>query len=291
MSEPLITRFAPSPTGYLHLGHLAHMIYVWGAAEVLGAKVLLRIEDHDRQRSRHEYEKAILDDLDWLGFEPDNQPTSDYRQSDCDPVYRAALAKLDGVYRCTCSRAGIAAHSELGDAGERRYSGFCRDKDWPADLEHGLRVRLDGADESFDDKRLGLQVQNPAEQCGDLLIRDRRGNWTYQFAVVVDDIRHGVNLVVRGEDLLASTGRQIQLARLLGGELSPQWVHHPMIADEGGAKLSKSAQAPPVRDLRAEGLSVGAALGLAAYQVGLAADSKPVELGALAEKVGESLKL
>lgn len=290
MSEPLVTRFAPSPTGYLHLGHLAHMIYVWGAAEALGAKVLLRIEDHDRQRCRSEYEQAIIDDLDWLGFEPDNQLTRDYRQSDCDAIYRAALAKLDGVYRCVCSRKEIAAHSELGEGGERRYSGFCRDKGWPEDVAHGLRVRLDSEDEAFVDELLGPQLQNPARQCGDLLVRDRNGNWTYQFAVVVDDIRHGVNLVVRGQDLLASTGRQIQLTRLLGGGLKPRWIHHPLIANEDGAKMSKSERAPPIRDLRADGLGANAALGLAAGRVGMTADSKPIELAALAEIVGRALR-
>ncbi len=290
MSEPLITRFAPSPTGYLHLGHLAHMIYVWGAAEVLGAKVLLRIEDHDRQRSRLRYEKAILEDLDWLGFEPDNHLTSDYRQSECNEIYQAALAGLGGVYRCTCSRREIADHSELGGGGERRYGGFCRDKDWPEDIDHGLRVKLEAGAEPFVDHRLGPQVQNPAEQCGDLLVRDRRRNWTYQFAVVVDDIRHGVNLIVRGEDLLASTGRQIRLARLLGSNVTPSWLHHALITGEDGAKLSKSKQAPPIRDLRAEGVSAKAALGLAAHQVGLTGRSKPVELGALTESVAASLE-
>jgi glutamyl-tRNA synthetase/glutamyl-Q tRNA(Asp) synthetase len=126
----------------------------------------------------------------------------------------------------------------------------------------GLRVRLDPSVERFVDLRHGPQEQRPSEQCGDLLVRDRDGNWTYQFAATVDDNVQGVTLVIRGDDLLASTGRQIQLARLLGRREPPQFLHHPLImkaaARAGGSggrgqKLSKSDSDTGIRELRAAG--------------------------------------
>ena len=107
--------------------------------------------------------------------------------------------------------------------------------------------------ETFDDLRLGPRGQDPSAQCGDLLLRDRRGNWTYQFAVTVDDWQQGVDLVIRGEDLLASTGRQIRLARLLGRERPPQFLHHALIMKSPDQKLSKSDRDTGVRELRASG--------------------------------------
>jgi glutamyl-tRNA synthetase/glutamyl-Q tRNA(Asp) synthetase len=107
--------------------------------------------------------------------------------------------------------------------------------------------------ERFEDLRLGLQEQAPARQCGDMLIRDRLGHWTYQFAVVVDDMRQGIDLVIRGEDLLSSTGRQIGLARLLGRSEPPGFLHHPLILKEPGRKLSKASGDTGIRDLRAAG--------------------------------------
>ena len=274
VGRELVTRYAPSPTGYLHLGHVAHMLFVWGIADRLGAKVLLRMEDHDRGRCRFEYEEAILEDMNWLGFRTANSlgANDPYRQSDCDEVYCEALERLrrsHTVYGCTCTRREIAEHSPMGEGGERRYSGFCREKNHPANVEHGLRAVLAPGAERFRDGLLGEQLQDPAEQCGDLLLRDRHNQWTYQFAVTVDDIRHGVNLVIRGEDLLASTGRQMRLARLLGRDEPPLFVHHRLIIDSGGDKLSKKQHALVVRDLRVAGRHPADVLGQAAYQVGL----------------------
>ena len=117
----------------------------------------------------------------------------------------------------------------------------------------GLRVRLEPSVEQFVDLRLGAQEQRPFEQCGDLLIRDRDGNWTYQFAATVDDFVQRVTLVIRGVDLLASTGRQIQLARLLGRAEPPQFLHHPLIMKTADQKLSKSDGDTGIRELRAAG--------------------------------------
>lgn len=268
------TRYAPSPTGYLHIGHVAHMLWVWGYARQAGAEVILRIEDHDRGRCRPEYEAGIYEDLEWLGFTWANQieRPSPFRQSDNDAVYRQAVEKLSAqglVYRCDCSRKRIAEHSRLSEAGEWVYSGYCRDRNVPADRPHGLRLRLEPGVERFDDLRLGVREQDPAAQCGDLLLRDRDGQWTYQFCVMVDDQRHGIDLVIRGEDLLDSTGRQIRLARLLGRSEPPRFLHHPLILDEQGAKLSKSTAAGPIRDMRAAGRPAREVLEEAAVRVGL----------------------
>lgn len=256
------TRFAPAPTGWLHLGHVLNAQYVWRTARALGGEVLLRIEDHDRGRSRPEFEAGILDDLDWLGFAPDVFPTAAFRagrcegrQSDRDHVYREALGILRDrglVYACDCTRKGIAAAGGAGD--ELRYPGTCRERGLPLAESHGWRVRMDPGEETFDDGRLGVQVQDPSAQCGDLLVRDRLGHWTYQFAVTVDDWRQGIDVVIRGTDLLSSTGRQIRLARLLGRREPPVFVHHPLIMKSPDQKLSKSDGDTGVRELRARGM-------------------------------------
>jgi glutamyl/glutaminyl-tRNA synthetase len=312
----IISRFAPAPTGFLHLGHVVNAACVWREARARGGRVLLRIEDHDRLRSRREYEAEILDDLAWLGFEADAPPV---RQSERGQIYEAALDALRRrglVYACNCSRAEIAtaglkacatgtgssAPSPVGQptgvpvapsfraadatAGlnacatgtgssgpspvaqssgvpvappfraadeELRYPGTCRDRGLVERPGLGLRVRLEPTVERFVDLRHGLQEQRPSEQCGDLLVRDRDGNWTYQFAATVDDYVQGVTLVIRGDDLLPSTGRQIQLARLLGRREPPEFLHHPLIMKSSQQKLSKSDNDSGIRELRAGG--------------------------------------
>ena len=139
-----------------------------------------------------------------------------------------------------------------------------------------MRVRLEATIERFDDWRHGPQEQRPSEQCGDLLARDREGNWTYQFAAVVDDWRQGVTLVIRGDDLLASTGRQIQLARLLGRTEPPSFLHHPLVMKSPTQKLSKSDGDTGIRDLRAKGWSAEQVIGQAAALTGLIEIARPV---------------
>ena len=264
----MITRFAPAPTGWLHLGHVLNAEYVWTRAKAAGGQVLLRIEDHDRTRSRDVFEAGILDDLDWLGYRPHIFPTDEYRagrcdgrQSDRDHIYREALNRLREyglVYACDCSRriAGLATQMipapDLEPA-ELRYPGLCRDKKLPITDGYGWRLRIDPGIEEFHDVRLGRQQQDPHQQCGDVLLRDRHGNWTYQFAVTVDDWQQGVDCVIRGVDLLPSTGRQIRIARLLGRLDPPTFLHHPLILKSADQKLSKSDGDTGVRDLRARG--------------------------------------
>ena len=252
------------------------MLYVWGVADLLDGAVLLRIEDHDRQRCRPEYEAALLADLEWLGFEPGNpfRPVApDFRQSDCDAVYAAALDRLSAagrVYRCTCTRRDLAAFERQSPGAARTCPGRCRERDRPPTSDHGLRLAWEPGEppEEFTDALLGRQSQRPERQCGDLLVRDRLGQWTYQFAVTVDDIRHGVAVVVRGEDLLDSTGRQLRLARALGRGGPARYWHHPLVRDAAGAKLSKKQRPPAIRDLRRAAIAPGKVLAEAARQAG-----------------------
>ena len=261
MPRGALTRFAPAPTGYLHLGHVANAIHVWGVARATGGRVLLRIEDHDRQRSRTEYDRALLEDLAWLGFAADLGPA---RQSADDSPYREAAGQLEAlglVYACECSRSDMAGWSGGGCARA------CRSRGLP-DGAGALRVALGGGEEAWADGLLGPQAGEVAPN-GDLPIRDRHGNWTYGFSVVVDDLRQGLGLVVRGEDLLEATAVQIRLARVLGREEPPAFLHHPLIRKAGGAKLSKADGDTSVRDLRAAGASAGTVIGRAAAAVGL----------------------
>ncbi len=254
---------------------MVNAVCVWRETRTRGGRVLLRIEDHDRQRSRPEFEAAIIEDLAWLGFEADGPFV---RQSERDDIYRHALDTLrrqELVYACDCSRADVAKAFEVAQASnvaqalkpaiaglepratpdlpELRYPGTCADRGLREGPGIGLRVRLSPSAERFDDLRLGPQEQRPSEQCGDLLVRDRDGHWTYQFAATVDDYVQGVTLVIRGVDLLASTGRQIQLARLLGRADPPAFLHHPLIMKTPSQKLSKSDGGTGIRELRAAG--------------------------------------
>jgi glutamyl-tRNA synthetase/glutamyl-Q tRNA(Asp) synthetase len=262
----IVTRFAPAPTGYLHLGHVLNAVYVWDLARNSGpgSRVLLRIEDHDRTRCRPEFEAALLEDLAWLGFVPDGEPV---RQSERSVLYQRALDDLRRrglVYACSCSRSEMAPG---------RYAGTCSAKKLPESPDVGLRVRIEPAIERFTDARLGPQEQSPAEQCGDVLVRDRHGNWTYQFAVVLDDWLQGVTHVIRGEDLLDSTGRQIQLARLIGRAAPPAFLHHGLLMKSPSQKLSKSDGDSGVRDLRAKGWSAEAVIDRSLCLAGLASRS------------------
>jgi glutamyl-tRNA synthetase/glutamyl-Q tRNA(Asp) synthetase len=255
-SPELLTRFAPAPTGHLHLGHVLNALHVWEFARAHGGRVLLRIEDHDRQRCRPEFERSIRDDLAWLGFTPDFEVP---RQSERDEAYRSVLADLSRrglVYGCACTRQEIAAIETAGADNDHReliYPGTCRDRGLGLVDGLGWRVRMDPGDETFVDELCGPQRQNPARQCGDLLIRDRLGNWTYQWAATIDDVLQRITHVIRGRDLLSSTGRQIRLGRLAGRETPAIFRHHPLIMKSAMQKLSKSDGDSGVPDLRAAG--------------------------------------
>ncbi len=298
-AAPWRTRFAPAPTGYLHLGHAVNAVFVWGLARAGGGRVVLRIEDHDRIRSRPEYEEAILEDLDWLGLEPDERAP---RQSERGERYAEVLAGLAArglVYPCVCTRREIRERTlaSEGEGSELCYPGTCRGRGVDPASTPVRRLRLERREVVFRDLLLGERRQVPADQCGDLLLRDRDGHWTYQLAVVVDDLDQGIDLVIRGEDLLASTGRQIQLAGLLARTVPPEclpppqgagrvsgkvppesleFLHHPLVYRADGSKLSKSDGDTGLRELRAAGWSPERVLGEAARLAGLQAEARPL---------------
>ncbi len=286
-----MTRFAPAPTGYLHLGHVVNALYVWGLARATGREVLLRIEDHDRQRSRRAFDEAIGEDLAWLGFVPDAGPV---RQSEDGHVYAAALETLrfnGRVYACDCTRATFAGWAR--DHGAAWFGegcpGDCRARGLEERAGTTLRVAVGGGEETFHDRRLGPRRGMPAAG-GDVVVRDRHGNWTYHFCVVVDDARQGIDLVVRGEDLLEATAVQIRLARLLGRVEPPAFYHHGLVLRPDGSKLSKSAGDSGVRELRAAGRSPAEVIGEAAAAVGLFGADRPVSAGEAVDQLAADLR-
>ena len=279
------TRFAPAPTGHLHLGHAVNAVYVWSIARAFGGSVVVRIEDHDRTRARPAYIELIHDDLAWLGLGGDNTALglpARLTQHD-ESAYLTALDRLDArgsIYPCRCSRRDIAAATD--GALERPYPGTCRNAAVAPTETPARRLRLPDHPVTFADLRHGTQTQAPAAQCGDLLVRDRIGQWTYHFAVVVDDIRQGVNVIIRGDDLLASTGRQQLLADALGRPHAPAMLHHPLVTHPDGAKLSKARGDTGLAALRTAGWSAADVLGHAAFLGGLQADPSPLAAGDLA---------
>jgi glutamyl-Q tRNA(Asp) synthetase len=293
-----LTRFAPAPTGLLHLGHVVNALYVWGLARRVGAEVLLRIEDHDAQRSRRAFEATILDDLDWLGFVPDLYPTSAFRagpcasrQSDRTPVYAAAAALLRAqgrLYGCACTRQEIAARLAAGSEPAGGYPGTCRERGLRLDESVTWRVRLDSGPETFIDAIRGAVTQVSAPGADDPAIRDRHGNWTYTFAVVVDDLDQQVTLVVRGDDLFSATGVQIRLGRLLGRPVPARFAHHPVLMKSATQKLSKADGATGISELRRQGWTPSRLIGHAASRAGLAREGTEVRAADVAALVAES---
>jgi glutamyl-Q tRNA(Asp) synthetase len=284
------TRFAPAPTGFLHLGHLVNAIYAWGIARATGGRVVLRIEDHDRQRSRRAFEMALLDDLERLGLIPDEPAIAElragrsaWRQSDDSAPYEAAVETLRAqgrVYGCTCARAALIAWRGPG------CPGACRERALPEDAPgSALRAAPGTGDEAFDDLLLGPQTGDPSAE-GDLTLRDRHGNWSYPLCVVVDDLRHGVDLVIRGRDLLDATPGQLRLGRLLGRATPPAFLHHPLLRKPSGAKLSKADHDTAIRDLLDGGATPADLLGFTAAAVGLIVAARPLEVARLDEVFG-----
>lgn len=272
------TRFAPSPTGRLHLGHLLSIIYVYGWAQVLKAKVLIRLEDHDLGRVREEYIQDLLFDLEWLGIK--DQSSGMVQQSQHFERYEAILLKEQDdarLFGCDCSRKRLQADQKvapLESAGELWYRGHCQARGLRKNK--ALRWLMPNEDISFEDARLGVQVQNPWRQAGAVLLRNRADEYTYQFAVSVDDWAEEIDLVIRGEDLLSSTARQMVLGRQWGRLSPPVFLHHPLITDPDGQKLAKSKLAKPLKQWREEGKAAEELFQMAARLGGL----KPIAVSA-----------
>lgn len=291
-------RFAPSPTGYLHEGHLLSALYVWAAAKKWSLHVHLRIEDHDQGRARQAYIDGIREDLEWLGFEHDSESI----QSQRNEIYQAVLQELSAqglVYPCTCSRKQLEAENPRSETGEIIYQGKCKSNTIPQLMgsPHNLRVRIEDKVIEWDDFRLGHFSENPAHQCGDFPIRDRDGFWTYQFAVCVDDLEQGITHIVRGEDIRNSTARQIQLSQMIAhtcrglkdSNLSlykpPFYLHHGLITDPSGKKLSKRELAHSIRQDKDAGIPPEALIGRVLFKAGLQESPSSLPLSDAIERI------
>lgn len=254
MNQP-VGRFAPSPSGRMHLGNLFSALLSWLSVKSRGGRWILRIEDLDPQRSRQEYARQIEDDLRWLGLDWDEGGLDGsglrgpYRQSLRGGFYQSALERLrdEGLlYPCRCRRADImATQAPHQSDGRIVYAGTCRPEGFPgrrfrADLSQPSSLRLYVPDEdiSFTDRVYGPHTVNLTRHCGDFIVRRADGAWAYQLAVVVDDAAMGVTEVVRGCDLLLSSAQQIYLYRLLGWR-APQFAHLPLLCNAAGQRLSK----------------------------------------------------
>ena len=273
-----VTRFAPSPSGLLHLGHAASAFFAFDLARSCGGRFLLRIEDIDEARCRPEYEQALIGDLHWLGLEWE-LPV--WRQSERLEVYRDALERLQTagvVYPCFCTRREIeqeiarmsrAPHGPEGPL----YPGICRvlpvqeaRRRAEGGEPHALRLNVAAAVEvlagsagegrsSWLDWGRGWQTLDPGV-LGDVVLARKDIGTSYHLAVVLDDAAQGVTLVTRGEDLLEATHVHRLLQALLKLPI-PQWWHHGLVRDEQGKRLAKSRQSPPLRELREQGWTPG----------------------------------
>lgn len=245
-------RFAPSPSGRMHLGNVLSCLLAWLCARSQGGQLLLRIEDLDPQRCRAEYARLVEEDLNWLGLTYDEGgagggPYGPYFQSRRQEHYRAALQTLREMgltYPCFCTRAELHA-AGAPHAGETPvYSGRCRNLS-PEEVQErwahrvpALRLRVPDRTVEFVDGNYGPYRENLALDCGDFILRRSDGVCSYQLAVVVDDACMDVTQVVRGRDLLSSTPRQLHLFQLLGVP-APQYFHIPLLLAPDGRRLSK----------------------------------------------------
>ena len=245
MDRPVAGRFAPTPSGRMHLGNAFCSLLAWLSARSQGGRIILRIEDLDPDRCRPEYAETLKRDLDWLGLDWDAEQTPQSRRTE---AYRAEfdkLAALGLVYPCYCSRAELhAASAPHASDGTVVYAGTCRSLT-PAEITEraktrapAWRVRVPDEVIAFEDGHMGPCAENLARDCGDFYLRRADGVFAYQLAVVVDDALMGVNEVVRGSDLLSSTARQLWLYRELGLR-APQFYHLPLLLASDGRRLSK----------------------------------------------------
>ena len=248
-TERVRGRFAPSPSGRMHLGNVASSLVAWLSAKSAGGVIVLRIEDLDRGRCTREYAEQIARDFERLGLCWDEGGLCDgYMQSGCDDYYLSVLERISAVatvYPCFCTRAELhAASAPHASDGTPIYDGRCKRLSTAerermlAERPAALRVEVPDREYSFDDRRLGRISQNLARECGDFVLRRSDGIFSYQLAVVADDIRMGVTEVVRGRDLADSTPRQLYLYDLLDAS-PPEYLHTPLLVAPDGKRLSK----------------------------------------------------
>lgn len=265
-------RFAPSPTGRMHLGNVFSALLSWLSARAQGGTWLLRIEDIDPQRSRHEYADMLMDDLQWLGLEWDGKPCWQSQRGDIYARYLQQLTEAGLIYPCYCTRADILATQAPHESdGRVVYKGTCRNLP-PGARKGPAALRMKVPDEgrgivTFTDGHYGTHTVDLTTQCGDFIVRRKDGAWAYQLAVVVDDSLMGINEVVRGRDLLLSSPQQIYLAQQLGFT-PPRFTHLPLLCNTAGQRLSKRDKSLDMGCLR-QRFTPNQIIGLLAHAAGL----------------------
>ena len=285
-------RFAPSPSGRMHLGNAWTALLAWLDIRKAGGTMVLRMEDLDPDRSRPEYVSGLIEDLRWLGLDWDEGPDvggpyAPYNQSARTALYQAAFEKLTQsglVYPCFCSRAElrfVASAPHAGDM-ETPYSGRCGklDTHTMTDFEAqnrkpAFRLRVGDAAAEFADEAYGLQRQVLRQSCGDFVIRRSDGVFAYQLAVVVDDAAMRIDRILRGADLLDSTPRQIYLWHWLGLQ-PPAFLHVPLLVGSDGGRLSKRHGSLTLKALRDIGTPAEKIIGRLASWAGLIDRFEPI---------------
>ena len=269
--KPTKGRFAPSPTGRMHLGNVYAALLAWLSARSKDGGFVLRIEDIDRQRSKEAYARQIELDLQWLGIDWDEE----YVQSERFSYYEEHLERIINqglVYPCYCTRADIMATQAPHETdGRVVYKGTCRPENLPenfiASRPGALRLRVPNKDIVFTDRHYGRYEVNLSRQCGDFILRRADGAWAYQLAVSVDDALLGITEVVRGCDLLLSVPQQMYLFELLGYQ-APDYYHIPLLCNESGQRLSKRDKSLDMGVLR-ENHSPEEIIGFIAFHAGI----------------------
>ena len=281
-------RFAPSPSGRIHLGNILCCLLAWLSVRQRGGRVVLRVEDLDTARCPRRYARQMEEDLLWLGLDWDEGPGAGgpdgpYYQSERTALYQAALDRLADmglVYPCFCTRAELhAASAPHREDGQVVYAGTCRRLTAAEAAERArvrppaLRLRTPEEEIAFTDGHMGAYRENLARDCGDFLLRRSDGMFAYQLAVVVDDAAMGITEVARGADLLASTPRQLLLYRLLG-LTAPSFFHFPLLLAPDGRRLSKRDADAGLDSLRGRA-SAAEVLGKLAYLAGFNPSAEP----------------
>ncbi len=277
-ARPLIGRLAPSPTGVLHIGNVRTFLWAWLSVRSRGGRVLLRIEDIDTPRVKEGLVEKMLDDLRWLGLDWDGDVVLQSARRD---LYRAAFERLRSrLYPCRCTRADIAAAQSAPNEGdiELRYPGTCFGRTIAPEEIVAWRFRVDPGPVSFSDACFGPQAVDVSAGVGDFVAAKNPEQPAYQLAVVVDDLDQGVTEVVRGDDLISSTARQLLLLRALGAA-PPVYGHVPLVVGPDGKRLAKRHGDARLSSLRERGVRPERIIGLLAESSGLGAgDARPADL-------------
>ena len=299
-------RFAPSPTGRMHLGNVFCALLSWLSAKSKGGEWVLRIEDLDPQRSKKDYALQLMDDLQWLDLPWDGEPVWQSQRGGIYEEYLQRLTDMGLTYPCYCTRADIMATQAPHETdGRVVYKGTCRPKDVISDAENDVadtarvptatnhispsieggvgvglattRLIVPDCTIPFTDGHYGKHDINLAEHCGDYIIRRKDGAWAYQLAVVVDDALMGVTEIVRGRDLLLSSPQQIHLRELLfPSPLTVDFFHHPLLCNAEGQRLCKRDKSMDLGYLRGTGITPQEIIGKLAYLAGLTDTTTPI---------------